>query len=55
MLVTSVAGGNAIALLLKQTNDEHQCQWGLTIDQADWLIEMLLQARRDSLQQQSQR
>ena len=45
VLVKSVADGAAIALLLKQTSDEHECQWGLTIEQADRLIEMLQQAR----------
>ena len=34
VLVKSVADGAAIALLLKQTKDEYECQWGLTIEQA---------------------
>ena len=55
ILVSSVAGGNAIALLLKQPNDQHQCQWGLTIEQADWLIEMLQKARDDASQQADKR
>ena len=48
MLVSAVADGRAIALLLKQNNDEHECQWGLTIEQADCLINMLQQARNDA-------
>ena len=45
MLAQSVAGGQVLALLLRQANDEHECQWGLTGEQADRLIDMLQQAR----------
>ena len=43
--VSSVANGNAIALLLNQPNGEHECQWGVTSEQAEHLIEMLQNAR----------
>ena len=41
MLVSSVADGHVIALLLRQANEAHECQWGLTIEQADRLMAML--------------
>ena len=47
MLVKSVADSAVIALLLKQNEDQHECQWGLTIEQADYLINMLQMARKD--------
>ena len=47
MLVKSVADGAAIALLLKQADDQHECQWGFTREQAKQLTEMLQQAQGD--------
>ena len=48
MLAQSAARGQVLVLLLTQANDEHECQWGLTTEQADWLIQRLQQAREDS-------